>query len=297
MSTTTKTTRARTTDHAHKKGHEAGTEVAEAKNTAIALPTIDFGEDAGMGTENVDASSAAIPFLTILQGLSPQIETVDGAKPGLFINTITNEMFKEVEIVPCYFQRRFLRWAPNRGGYKGDFSAIDVETNKVPGMSVHDGHYLMDVPEGAAAFDKDGKPAFDHLSDTRNHFVLMRSAGGNWIPALVSMSSTQIKKSKRLIALILGIELERPNGSKFNPPSFSHIYKMKAVKEKNAKGEWWAYDISLERQLDTTDANDVQLYMKAKDFSQQVGAGKVEVAQPVQEEATGNGFDSGDDKF
>ena len=65
------------------------TAVAEAKKTAVAMP-LDFSADAGMGMEGADKSSFAIPFITMLQGLSPQLETVEGAKPGLFINTITN---------------------------------------------------------------------------------------------------------------------------------------------------------------------------------------------------------------
>ena len=108
------------------------TEVAVAEtNTALAVMAADFAADAGLGMEGADKSSFAIPFLSILQGLSPQLETVDGAKPGLFINSITNEVFKEVLVIPCAFQRRFLRWAP-RGLNQSDPECLQPRLDKLP---------------------------------------------------------------------------------------------------------------------------------------------------------------------
>lgn len=256
-----------------------------SKNTAVAVadektkaigPVIDYSNDAGAGMEGADASTFAIPFITILQGLSPQLKTVEGAKPGLFINTITNEMFSEVLVIPCAFRRRFLRWAPNRGGFKGEYNPLEVETGKVPGMSKHDNMYLMDVPAGiTAVFDPKGRPLYDHLADTRMHFVLACTKAGAWQPALVSLASTQIKKSKRWMSRIQGIEMRKPDGSAFNPPSFSHMYALKAIEEKNQQGEWWGYDIHLVGPVEGA-----ELYAKAKAFHASVVAGQVEVAQP-----------------
>lgn len=269
---------------------ETSTAVAEAQNTAVGFP-IDFAADAGLGMEGADKSSFAIPFLTMLQGLSPQLETVDGAKPGLLINTITNELYSEVLVVPCAYQRRFLRWAPRSsgGGYKGEYNPIEVETGTLQGLTQVQGAYLMDVPAGAPAFDAKGAPLYDHLADTRNHFVLVKNASGSWQPALLSLSSTQIKKSKRWMSLIQGVEMEA-NGRRFNPPSFASIYKIKPIKEENAKGSWWGLDISRVGFIE-----DGELYNKAKDFHGQVAAGAVEVAPPAA--APDAGGEAGDDRF
>jgi hypothetical protein len=253
---------------------ETTTAVAEAQNTAVDFP-IDFAADAGMGMEGADKNSFAIPFITLLQGLSPQLETVDGAKPGLFINTITNELYKEVLVVPCAYQRRYLRWAPRDqgGGYKGEYTPVDVETGKVAGVTQN--------AEGRLTLEG------DLLNDTRNHFVLAQSESGVWQPALVSLSSTQIKKSKRWMSRIQSIEMRAPNGKTFNPPSFSHIYKLKAVKEENSKGSWWGVDIEL-----VGPVQDAELYNKAKDFHASVVSGAVEVAPPPAEHEGGS-----DDRF
>ncbi len=254
------------------------TEVAvkENTNTALAVMAADFAADAGLGMEGADKSSFAIPFIAILQGLSPQLETVEGAKPGLFLNTITNEVFKEVLVVPCAFQRRFLRWAPRSegGGYKGEYNPVDIETGKIDGVHTS--------AEGRLMLEN------DELKDTRNHFVLMQTESGAWQPALLSLSSTQIKKSKKWMSRIQGIELRTAQGKPFNPPSFSHIYKLTSVKEENSKGSWWGVEIEMVEPV-----GDAELYAKAKAFHNSVASGDVEVAQPTPDVAP----EAGDDRF
>lgn len=243
-------------------------EVVEAKVNELSTEVdIDFAADAGAGTEGADKSSFAIPFLTVLQGLSPQVQDdgVDGAKPGLLINTITNEVFKEALIIPCAFQRKYLRWAPRDqgGGYRGEYSAIEIETGR------------RETEKG-----KDGKITIegDELKDTRNHFVLVQTAEGAWQPALISLSSTQIKKSKRLLSLVRSIEIKTPEGRTVNPASFSHIYKVRTVKEENSKGKWFGIEFDIVDKV-----KDKELYEKAKAFHKSVTEGEVEVSQPDQE--------------
>lgn len=257
---------------------------ASIGGTAIAKP-LDFSADAGKGLEGTSKADFAIPFLIMLQGLSPQLETVKGAKPGLMLNTITGELYASIMVIPCAYQRRFVRWAPRSmgGGYRGELSPLDVEAGTVKGLSQVNGMYLMDVPAGATPFDKDGKALYDKLNDTRNHFVLAQSESGAWQPALMSLSSTQIKKSKRWMSRIQGLELKQ-GGKTFTPPSFSHTYRVTTEKEKNAKGDWWGFAIALDAPI--ADAN---LYEAAKRFHDSVVAGTVKVSQPV-EQPTAEGF-------
>lgn len=251
--------------------------VATKASTAVGQ-VLDFASDAGAGLEGADKASFAIPFIIVLQGQSPQLETIDGAKPGKLLNSITNELYDEVLVIPCAYQRRFIRWSPRAsgGGYKGEYNPMEVETGKVEGMQQLNGVYLMDVPQGAPAFDPKGLPLYDHLADTRNHFCLVKSATGSWQPALISLASTQIKKSKRWMSRIQGLQLTDPSGKAYNPPSFSHIYKLSSKKEENSKGSWYGVEVDLVGPIE-----DGELYANAKKFNQSVNAGTVEVAQPV----------------
>lgn len=238
-------------------------EIVEQTQNATALANM-FVADAGKGTEEADKDSFAIPFLAVLQGLSPQLESVDGARPGMIINTITNELFKECHVIPCYYQRRFLRWAKREdgGGLKGEYSPAEVETGKIEGVERDvTGRYTIDG---------------DELKDTRSHFVLFKNAAGIWSPALLSLSSTQIKKSKRWMSRIQGIEVRLPDGSTMNPPSFSHIYRVSTCKEENNKGSWYGVNIELDGMVD-----DAALYQKARAFHDSVSKGEVEVQKPA----------------
>jgi hypothetical protein len=119
----------------------------------------------------------------------------------------------------------------------------------------------------------------DQLKDTRNHFVLIVREDGSWTQALVSMSSTQIKVSKRLLSRIQGIQMKGPNGQMFTPPSFSHIYKAKSVKQSNDMGTWFGWDIEMAGLV-----QDADLYAAAKTFHAQIVAGKVDIAPPVNDD-------------
>jgi hypothetical protein len=69
--------------------------------------------------------------------------------------------------------------------------------------------------------------------------------------------------------------MRNAQGKPFNPPSFSHVYKLSAVKEENSKGSWWGLQVEKVEPV-----GDAELYAKAKAFHNSVSAGEVEVAPP-----------------
>lgn len=231
--------------------------------TAVASVALDFSADAGMGMEGADKDSFAIPFLAVLQGLSPQIETVDGAKPGLLINTVTNELMTEATVVPVAFQRRYLRWEPRNegGGFKGMMTVAQVETLIADGKAVE-----STDDQGTTRLMFEG----DILRDTRMHYVLVLKEEGGFTPALISMAGTQVKRSKRWMSQINGIQLRGPNDKLFTPPSFSHMYLIDTEKETNEKGSWYSFVPST-----IGPVTDAEVYAAAKAFHAQITAGKV----------------------
>lgn len=239
-----------------------------------------FESDAGAGLEHADKDSFAIPFILCLQPLSPVVVdgTVEGAKAGLFMNSVTNELYEKLEVIPCSFRRSFLRWTPREkgGGFKGEYSPVDVELGKVEGMQLgEDGRYYIGGTN---------PKEHDRLSDTRLHFVLARNKNGTWSPALVSFASTQIKKSKRWTARIQGIQLTNAQGKAFNPPSWSHVYELSSQKESNEKGTWFGVEVNMLRPVDS-----IEVYAQGKTFWQQVSEGKVDVRPPADESVGGGG--------
>jgi len=248
------------------------------KDSTGALSTevgeIDFAADAGAGLEGTQKDDYAIPFLAILQGLSPQVvDGLEGARPGLIMDSIDLTFSDRVVVVPCAFARRFIEWAPRNkgGGFRGEHLPLDVESGKI-------GEEYVDTKSGMKRLgvkvtDKDGATYFNELKDTRSHYVLLVKPDGTFKPCVISFSSTQVKKSKRWLALISGTQLRNAAGAIYTPPSYAMMYEMSAVKEQNDQGSWFGWSmgkLGAVRQRDMYDA--------AKAFNALVTSGQVKTS-------------------
>ena len=90
-----------------------------------ALAAVNFEADAGQGL-NMTQDDLALPFLKVLGQLSPECNKrdakhVEGAEPGMIINTVTNEIYdgvKGIDVVPVHYKRQYIEWQ-DRGESQG----------------------------------------------------------------------------------------------------------------------------------------------------------------------------------
>lgn len=262
----------------------------ESSSQAAADPrslptTINFQEDAGKGQEGVDRESVAIPFLAILQPGSPQVvNAVEGARPGLFANSVTNAFYDSPIIIPCAFQRRWVRWAAREtgGGFKGEFTTVQANDMRAAGQ-VKELEGRLYFPESDGSINPKKS---DRLSDTRSHFCIVLSSETDelGVPMVFALTSTGIKASKNLLARIDGITLRGADGQNFKPAAFSHMYRVSTEKKSNEKGTWWLPKIDM-----VGPVRSASVYAAAKNFHALVTAGKVDVAH----ETASNSDDAG----
>ena len=251
------------------------TEVAITQSAGV--PAFSFGADIGAGMEGADKDSFAIPFLRVIQSGSPQVKRTEAAynpaaKEGMLINSVTGELIDGDEglvIIPCSFQRRFIRWGgegqPDEGAYKGELTPEEVDALKAEGKVVEfDGHPMI---EG------------DDLTDTRSHYVLIETANGV-TQALFPLTSTQIKKSKQLLSILSAIKI-RVDGKMVTPPTWLNRIKVTTVPESNDKGSWMGVKFE-----PVGFVQDEEVYNAGKAFHDTVAAGAVKVAYATDEEAT-----------
>jgi hypothetical protein len=254
---------------------------ADAADTAL------FQADSGRGMEGTDADSFAIPFLTALQKGSPQVDEtvnggadlVEGAKAGMLYESVSKKIVdgkKGVLIVPCAFRRVFLRWGPRGGdgaGFKGELSPERVAELRANGKGAEkivdlDGKLYFPNPETGEINPKKN----DRVADTRNHYVLIvDEETGDTKQALMSLTSTQIKKSKALMALLAEVRLKGGDGKSFTPPTYANLIRVTTTAESNDQGSW--YGVKFERE-GTVSAS---IYAAAKAFHGSVLKGHVEV--------------------
>ena len=240
-------------------------QVTEKKEGALATNL--FEADANQGAQNMSQDDLALPFLKILGQLSPEVNKrdgkyVEGAEPGKIINTVTNELYDDIDVIPCHYKRQYVEWQ-DRGTSTGAPVMIHEADSDIVSQTTRDKTYKDRLPNG------------NYLENTANHFVLL--CGKNPGTALISMKSTQLKVSRKWNSMMMGIKMQGKNGL-FTPPTYSHIYNLKTVQMSNDKGTWFGWDVSKKGPVTQKD-----LYDMAKNFAISVGKGEVETKVETKE--------------
>lgn len=97
--------------------------IEKRKKNEVAV--IDFKKDAGAGVGTISRTETIIPYVNLLQALSPECtegheKFVEGARAGMLLNTATKDLFSGkdgIVIVPLLKQHVFVEWTPrNKGG-------------------------------------------------------------------------------------------------------------------------------------------------------------------------------------
>ena len=215
--------------------------MAKEKSTAVAETVTGgaltqnwgvFDRVAGDGLENVTAKDLIVPRLTILQGLSPQIqpkkpEYIKGAKVGDICDVGMNEVFEQpLMFLPVLFVKQYLEWAPRQSG-KGL-------------VHVHDDKDILDQCE-RNDFGQFVLPNGNYISETAQFFGLNLSADNR--RSFLPMTSTQLKKSRSWLSVATAEKVKRSDGTMFTPPLYYRTYAISTVEESNSKGDWIGYKI------------------------------------------------------
>ena len=231
----------------------------ESKLPTIALETMEL--DASSGLENISQDDLATPRLKVLMQLSPELEEIENAKAGMIFNTVTNDLYdgsKGIRVLPCAYQRQYVEWADRGQGSGAPINVFDASSDILTKTTRDDNN-------------KDRLENGNYVETCGNHYVLLITDDGDATPALITMKATQLKKSRKWNSMLLNLKLKGKNGL-FTPPSYSHYYNLKTVKEGNDKGNWYGWEISREDTL-----QDANLYSMAKTFAESVSKGEVKV--------------------
>lgn len=219
------------------------------------LAVIDFDADSGLGLENITSEDVAIPYINIIQKVSPALEEIEGSKPGDLFNSVSHETYKELRVIPCAYKRAFVEWKPRNqgGGFVGEHSSSSSFASNPRNEK---GEIVLDNG--------------NVLVETAYFYVITCDT---FEKAVINMSSTNLKVARRWNSQILNLKI---NGK--TPAMFSHSYLVSTVLQKNDKGTWYTFDIKDCVQLDVANQ-----YNIAKDFSTVVIEGGVQATPPARQ--------------
>ena len=232
----------------------------------IALTDDQFLADANSGLENVGADDLALPFLKIAQAMSPQLKKhdgqhIEGLEEGDLFNSLDGTVYKQdkgIIVVPVAYKRTWLEWRPDRDGLEAVHTTSEILGKTTKG------------PRGEDVLENGNT-----VQTTANHYVfILEEEGDGYSPALLSLTGSQLKKSRKWNAMMAGIKIRSSKGQLFTPATFSHKYHMRTVLETWQQNSWFGVDFSLIGRLGGEEA---QLYNEARSFAQSINAGEVDI--------------------
>ena len=206
------------------------TEVAKKEQAGLPAEYAGLEEFEGQGLDDLDSSDRSVPFLKVLEKNSPEIETVDGAKAGMIIDTATLKLYETIRFVPACREHAFVEWVPidNGGGLVASY-----------GMG-------EDIAKWAKT--QRGKISLRNGNDLVETFylfgILLPEEGddeGEPKPVVVSFTSTRIKTYKSIVNRSDSIMLLGSGGRKFKAPWFCHVWRIGTLKKQDGNQSWFVY--------------------------------------------------------
>ena len=209
--------------------------------------------DAHAGFENVKTTSLALPILKLLQNGSGEAQKrnqnyVEGAEPGMFLNTVTKKLYdgaKGIEVIPCHYKLEYQEWADFGTGSGRPENIFDANSDILSKTKNENG--------------KDRLENGNYIQTVGQHYVLIRD-GNSTENALISMSSSQGKVSRKWNSMMMSITLDGKNGP-YTPPSFSHKYRLTSVLNSGKGNQWYGYNVTKVGPVE-----EPALYERAKKF-------------------------------
>tara|TARA_R110002012_G_scaffold229192_1_gene401749 strand:+ start:135 stop:923 length:789 start_codon:yes stop_codon:yes gene_type:complete len=251
---------------------------------ATASDLIPFDDDllsAGTGLEEASADDYAIPFLRVLQSMSPQLKKSDGkyiqgAEEGNLFNTVTETVYdgtQGVALIPCAYKKKFIEWIPRENG----------------GGLVDDSHPASILKQ----CKKDDKGRFilengNQIAETAEYYCIVAQDEGAPEQVLLSLTSSQLGFSRRWNTMLNNARVQNAKGETVPAPMFSYMYNLTTIPQSNDQYSWMG--LSVEKTRPTP----MPLAMAALDFMKAARSGAVEVKQE-QEGATASA-DAGEEE-
>lgn len=196
-----------------------------------------FEDYAGSGFENTSQDDYSIPFIGILQALSPQVQENDALRPGMIVNTVTGDVYESktgFSFVPVTTLHNVVEFRPRDTG--GGFVGVhDINSPVVVAAKNASTEYgSWKTPEG------------NELIETFNLYGMLIDNEGNGCEVVLAFSGSKIKKYKGFLTKAKMIQFQRADGSRFPAPLFAHRYRFTTVLEKNTKGNFFNWNIAFD---------------------------------------------------
>jgi len=183
----------------------------------------------------INAADLSLPFLRVLQGLSPQLNRdspsyLKGASAGDICLTVLDRFWDRedgVSVIFCHYSRVFVEWRPTDVG--GGIVNTYPPEHQIVGSATRGDKGALILPNGNV------------LVETAYHAVLV-DVDGKWVRAVLPMKSTMLKISRKLNNVLTSFELPNSKGIMKEAPRWVRGFLMTSVNE-SKMGNTWAVPV------------------------------------------------------
>lgn len=264
-------------------------ETVETTTTAVAVTgaenvpaLIDLSEYEG-DVDKRTGADLSIPFLNILQPMSPVVvdETIEGAKAGMFHNSVTGEITPGatgVGFLWCYDQKQFVEWKPrDEGG--GLVGFHDMGSPEV----------IQALRTNGGRADKDLKLGTNNLVETQYVYGLICDLAFTEVLgfAVIPAKSTNLKPVKDWLSAQSFVRIPQLKSI----PNYFFRTILTSVKDSNDQGTWYKLKASPfgGSWKDAVNLTNKTLLDESKAFRKMVMDGKAKADFSQEKAATGSG--------
>jgi len=266
----------------------AKTEVDTVKKTAVGA--FDYGDMSHEGFEGTTIKDLSIPFINVLQGLSPEVQeqTVPNAKAGDLLNSVTKEILKQpLIVIPIEREESWVEWVPRaKGG--GLVGRHEPDSEIVLNVIKNNGGSRIPPKDSEGKRIAFKTPAGNDLIETHYVYCLIMDEEGKTIESycVLAFSSAKIKAYKDWMTSLYT--------QKGRPPIFANRAKVSTLKQKNESGTFFIYAIAplndtWRESLIPPDTEGMKLLKEAQEFRKMIHEG---LARPDFDSVAKSGSDA-----
>lgn len=190
------------------------------------------------GYDGLNLKTMAIPFIRILQALSPQLrkskpEYIAKAKEGDIVNSINSNIYgKPVRFVVGKFDHLIIEWKPNRGGFVQAHDPATIENSPRYQLcqNQNGGYDLIDTETN------------NIMVETYMYYILLPDYVEDGV-CILALQSTQLKEAKKLNRQLMTTFI--PGTKQKAAPHFM-VFTLDTVEMSNDKGDWMGVNIKFD---------------------------------------------------
>jgi len=190
----------------------------------------------GEARDHFDRADMAIPFLRVLQDLSPQVKKrdpayLDGAEAGMILHTATNELTPGetgVVVVPVKYQHNLTEWVPRSEG--GGFVADHGDDLRLLTEARKTDKGAMVLPNG------------NELVEAAMYYALMLDGERPPSHVVISMTGFGWRAARNWNVHMSVLKVVGPDGQYMSaPPVFVGAWRLRTQPEQNDKGSFFRW--------------------------------------------------------